>query len=399
MPFGVYVHIPYCLQRCTYCDFATYERSKILPSSHYVELLHEEIRQKHAAFPKGSLSTVYFGGGTPSLLPSSEILSVLEALAKQGFTLGPDTEVTIEINPATVDPAKLQDYLGAGISRFSVGAQTFFDPLLKFVHREHTAEQTRETLRLLDGKGLNYSFDILFALPGQTLEMLKRDLDEVLTFRPPHVSPYCLTVPEGHPLSKNRPLEEDQVRMFELIRETLQGAGYRRYEISNFSLAGFESRHNSLYWDDHPYWGVGLSAHSYSPWGSYGSRFWNPNAIGAYQELIEKNRGQGFDTPFGNLPTDHYEILNAAQALTDFCHTSLRRERGLELEVLQQKFGATGLQLVKGPLAQLLAQGWLVSPRPSAYSLSEEGLLLSNQVFSALAFLEDEWARAQATGT
>ncbi len=396
MPFGVYIHIPYCLQRCTYCDFATYEQSKILPSSQYVQLLHEEIRQKHSAYPKGPLSTVYFGGGTPSLLPSSEILSILGQLANHGFTLGPQTEITIEINPATVDPKKLADYMRAGINRFSVGAQTFFDPLLKFVHREHTAEQTRETLRLLAKEKLNYSFDILFALPGQTLEMLKKDLDEVIAFHPPHVSPYCLTVPEGHPLSKNRPLEDEQIAMFELIREQLEQAGYHRYEISNFSLPGFESRHNSLYWDDRSYWGVGLSAHSYAPWTPYGVRYWNPNSIGPYQKLIEKNRGLSFSSPIENLGPDGFEILTASQALTDACHVSLRRKSGMNLQDLQNRFGAAGLRLVKGPLDQMLSDGWLFEPQPNRFVLTEQGLLLSNQVFAGLTFLNDEWKKASA---
>jgi len=396
MPFGIYVHIPYCLQRCTYCDFATYEQTKILPSPQYVSLVQDEVRQKHHAFPKQELTTVYFGGGTPSLLPSSEILTILEELARHGFTTGPQTEITIEINPATVDPRKLQDYLKAGINRFSVGAQTFDDPLLKFVHREHNADQTRDTLRLLQSQSVNYSFDILFALPGQTLDMLKRDLDEVMKFRPAHVSPYCLTVPEGHPLSKNRPLEDIQVQMFELIRETLLSAGYHRYEISNFSLPGFESRHNSLYWNDSAYWGIGLSAHSYMPWEKHGVRFWNPNAIGAYQNLIESKTGQIFTTPFGNLELEGYEILTAAQSLTDFCHVSLRREEGLDLGALESRFGQAGLHLVKGPLAQLRSQGWLLTDAASLFRLSEEGLLLSNQVFAALTFLDDEWTAASA---
>lgn len=395
MSFGVYIHIPYCLQRCTYCDFATYERSKILPSNQYVELVREEIRQKHEAFNDRTLSTVYFGGGTPSLLPSQEILALLEELEKQGFKRSPDAELTIEINPATVDPRKLADYQKAGINRFSVGAQTFDDPLLKFVHREHSAQQTRETLELLSGEKLNYSFDLLFALPGQTLEILKRDLDEVLKFQPPHVSPYCLTVPEGHPLSKNRPLEDVQLEMFELIRSTLEGAGYHRYEISNFSKPGFESRHNSLYWEDESYWGLGLSAHSYAAnEGPFGTRYWNPSAIGAYQEQVEKHRGRTFRSPVENLAAEGFETLNAAQSLTDFCHTSLRRKKGLDLDALRGKFGEIGVRLVTGPLEQMRAQGWLLQSEASTYRLSEEGLLLSNQVFAHLTFLAEEWKKA-----
>jgi oxygen-independent coproporphyrinogen-3 oxidase len=395
MKFGIYVHIPYCLQRCTYCDFATYERSQILPSEQYIQLLKEEIRQKHLAFPKQELTTLYFGGGTPSLLPSEQILAVIQELANNGFSVGPATEVTIEINPATIDTRKLDHYLEMGINRFSVGAQTFDDPLLKSVHREHNAKQTRETLDLLSERKVNFSFDLLFALPGQTLEILRKDLEEVVRLKPAHVSPYCLTVPEGHVLSKGRPLEDTQLEMFEMIRETLVENGYHRYEISNFSLPGFESRHNSLYLDDEAYWGLGLSAHSYMPnVGPYGTRFWNPNAIGAYQKLIE-SRSEPVSTPQGNLNPENFEELEAHQALTDFCHTSLRRERGLVLEQLRHKFGPAGLRLVTGPLADLVQRGWLQIPRPGSFALTEEGVLVSNQVFSALAFLKPEWSRAE----
>lgn len=398
MSFGVYIHIPYCLQRCTYCDFATYERGKILPSNQYVELVREEIRQKQGAFRDRTLSTVYFGGGTPSLLPSSEILALLVELEKQGFDRSPDAELTIEINPATVDPRKLAVYQNAGINRYSVGAQTFDDPLLKSVRREHSAQQTRETLGLLSGEKLNYSFDLLFALPGQTLDILKRDLDEVLKFQPPHVSPYCLTVPEGHPLAKNRPLEDVQLEMFELIRTTLESAGYHRYEISNFARPGFESRHNSLYWEDESYWGLGLSAHSYAvEAGPFGTRFWNPPAIASYQDLIEKHRGRTFRSPVENLSEDGFERLHAAQSLTDFCHTSLRRKKGLDLRALQKKFGETGARLVTGPLEQMRQQGWLQPERSQVYRLSEEGLLISNQVFANLTFFAEEWEKASVT--
>jgi oxygen-independent coproporphyrinogen-3 oxidase len=189
MSFGVYVHIPYCLQRCTYCDFATYEQSKIMPPDQYVSLLQEEIRQNEKAYAKQVLDTVYFGGGTPSLLPAASIVSILNSLANFGFTTGPQTEITIEINPATISVEKMDAYLKAGINRFSVGAQTFDDKLLKSVNREHTARQTRDTLALLQSYKVNFSFDILFGLPGQTVEGLKQDLDEVLRIQPAHVSP------------------------------------------------------------------------------------------------------------------------------------------------------------------------------------------------------------------
>ncbi len=388
--FGIYVHIPYCLQRCTYCDFATYEQSKIIPPAQYLKLLKEEIQQSAQAYPQKELTTIYFGGGTPSLLPASDIVAILDELANAGFTKTAATEMTIEINPATLTPEKMESYLKAGMNRFSVGAQTFDDRLLKSVNREHNAQQTRETLTFLKSFDVNFSFDVLFALPTQTIDGLKRDLDEVLKFRPQHVSPYCLTVPEGHVLSKNRPLEEDQVQMFDLISSTLKSAGYEQYEISNFSLPGFHSRHNSLYWDDSPYWGIGLSAHSYAHHGEWGRRYWNPNSIGAYEAWIQSNQGRRFGHPGSNLPDSNFEDLEKHQALTDFCHTRLRTMKGLSEQRLETRFGTAIAAAVVGQLKLFSEQGLVTRYGEREWQLTEEGLVLSNQVFAGLTYLKNE---------
>lgn len=388
---GVYFHIPYCLQRCTYCDFATYEKSQILPPEDYVRLVKEEMFQKisSSSLRNRTIDTVYFGGGTPSLIPAELIISLLEELEKYGMRKRPDAEVTIEINPATVDTTKMNLYLKAGINRFSVGAQTFDDSLLKSVHREHNAQQTRETLRLLKSLDVNYSFDLLFALPGQNIDILKKDLAEVLTFSPPHVSPYCLTVPEGHILAKTRPLEDTQLQMFELISQTLLSNGYHQYEISNFAKKGFESKHNSLYWNDSEYISFGLSAHSYLHDNKWGVRFWNASSIGAYEQQILALKGQALETPYSRMPSTHYENLKANQALTDYCHTFLRTAQGLELKSLESKFDSKLKKAVEGILLDLKERGW-VNNHQTRWFLTSSGLVLSNQVFAALTFLEDE---------
>ncbi|MCX7978714.1 MAG: radical SAM family heme chaperone HemW, partial [Bdellovibrionaceae bacterium] len=263
MAFGVYVHVPYCIQRCSYCDFATYEQYSIMPPPQYFSLLWEEIVRKSSLFPQKKLDTLYFGGGTPSLVDPSLIAGTIKILGDCGFPVGPDTEVTMEVNPATLTPQKMEFYLDIGVNRFSVGAQTFKDSLLKMVKREHSSADTIETLRLLQKYEVNFSFDLLFALPEQTFDDLLYDLKMAIDFAPSHISPYCLTLNDTHPLNKGRPLDDVQVEMFHLISETLTSAGYRRYEISNFCLPQRESRHNMLYWTDQEYWGVGLSAHSY----------------------------------------------------------------------------------------------------------------------------------------
>jgi oxygen-independent coproporphyrinogen-3 oxidase len=401
MSFGIYVHIPYCIQRCTYCDFATYEQFKILPPDQYVELLFEEIRQKknyfaarQFQFSRKNIDTLYFGGGTPSLIPAELIVAIIHELAKHGFTTGPESEVTLEINPATVSEKKLETYLNAGVNRFSVGAQTFDDRLLKMVHREHSAQQTLETLALLRKHKLNFSFDILFALPSQTLEGLQRDVDIALEQGATHISPYCLTVPEAHPLSKGRPLEEDQVGMFEVIAEKLMANGFHQYEISNFSLPGFESRHNILYWADEEYWGLGLSAHSYgktfgkaAPWGV---RFWNHANITEYEKQIRDCAGKTFNRPEGHLPGGQLETLLKNQSLTDFCHTSLRRSVGLSDLQLEQKFSAETAQRVRKILQRLTTHNWVSLNDKGHWCLTNEGLLISNQIFAQLTFLDGE---------
>lgn len=390
MSFGIYVHIPYCIQRCTYCDFATYEQFKILPPPKYIALLFEEIRQKKAYYPARPLDTLYFGGGTPSLIPSELIVAIIQELAKHGFTTGPQTEVTIEINPATVDEKKLAMYLSAGVNRFSVGAQTFDDRLLKMVHREHNAQQTLDTLALLRKYDLNFSFDVLFALPSQSVEGLQRDVEIAIHQGAKHISPYCLTVPEGHPLSKGRPLEDDQVAMFEIISDQLSSQGFQQYEISNFSLPGYESRHNILYWNDDEYWGLGLSAHSYLKTAPWGQRFWNLSNINEYEKQISQHSDQRFHAPNEHLPGSQWEVLDKHQSLTDFCHTSLRRMDGLNPERLTTKFSTETAEKVLKILRRLESHQWLERNDKGHWSLTQKGLLISNQIFEQLTFLVDE---------
>lgn len=389
MAFGVYVHIPYCIQRCTYCDFATYEQSKILPPDQYVELLFKEIRQKHRYYTPQSLDTIYFGGGTPSLIPAHLIVAIIKELGRFGYTTRPDTEITIEINPATISEDKLKMYLDHGVNRFSVGAQTFDDRLLKMVHREHSAKQTLETLDLLRAHNVNFSFDILFALPSQTVAGLKNDVRIAIEQGAKHISPYCLTVPDGHPLSKGRPIDDEQVEMFDIIASELASNGFQQYEISNFALPGFESRHNLLYWVDEPYWSLGLSSHSYTKESSWGTRYWNLNTIGDYQKQILAFEGQEFTSPTSHLPDNQYEVLEMHQALTDFCHTSMRLMRGLNLEQLSSKFPPSICQKVDTIMNGLKEKAW-VQHDNGHWSLTRNGLVLSNKVFQELTFLKGD---------
>lgn len=387
MAFGIYVHIPYCIQRCRYCDFATYEKSSILPPNEYIELVKKEVQVYGPLFQDSEVDTVYFGGGTPSLVEAEGIVGILESLRQQGLRFSPQAEITIEINPATIDEKKIEIYLAAGINRFSVGAQTFRDDILKSVGREHNSDDTRKTLELISQKGLNYTFDLLFALPNQTLEDLERDLDWVQHFSPNHLSAYCLTVPDSHPMAKTRLPEQKQIEMFDLIEKRLSKMGIFRYEISNFSRPGFESKHNMIYWTDENFWGIGLSAHSYIKDNAWGKRFWNPKNIQEYTQRIQGLPSDRANSPIAFRQEDQYEVLVERQSLTDFCHVFLRITRGLSLEELESKFGSLRRQQVEVIFTEYQKRGFM-ELFENRWRLTAQGILMSNQVFEACTFLE-----------
>ena len=380
MALSVYVHIPYCIQRCRYCDFTTFEQSEILPPEKYVEQVCREIRARRELWRESEIGTLYFGGGTPSLIAPGLILNIYQELANSGLRFLDDSERTIEINPATLTQEKLEVYAQVGINRFSVGAQTFNDSLLKVCGRRHSAADTRATLNWLKERKLNYSFDLLFALPGQTLEDVNRDLDEVLRFAPGHLSAYCLTVPESHPMAQGRAPEGEQVKMFGLIEKRLKEIGLLKYEISNFARPGYESRHNQAYWNDSNYWGIGLSSHSYKrDLGPFGTRFWNTKSLNEYATQCE-NR---------DVALDQQERLLENESLTDFCHMHLRTMAGLPEVALRNKFAEATLAHVWPRLNELHAQG-LLQTMNGSWSLTERGALISNKVFEKLTFLQDE---------
>lgn len=383
MALAVYVHIPYCLQRCRYCDFATFEWSEILPPEQYVPQVLSEIRLRRKFWPQTEIRTLYFGGGTPSLIAPELIVAIKNELANSGFRFLPDAELTLEINPATLDEKKLSTYVEAGFNRFSVGAQTFNERLLKTCGRKHNAKDTHETLRLLRKYRLNYSFDLLFALPGQTAKDLDEDLAIVSDYAPPHLSAYCLTVPEGHPMSQGRAPENEQVAMFANIERELAHAGLFKYEISNFAKPGFESRHNGIYWNDQSYWGIGLSAHSYNAEdGDFGLRFWNPKSLGLYEKQSGV-RGENFQTV---LPSDQWEQLQQHEAMTDFSHMHLRTMAGMSEDALHSKFPARAVDAIRARLERLKNSGW-VELEKGRYRLTSEGQLISNKAFEELTFL------------
>lgn len=391
MKFGIYIHIPYCLQICSYCDFAKYEVGKIPDQEHYTQLLLTEIRQKYHLLPKRPLTSIYFGGGTPSLLTEKQFELIIGEIKKY-FSPAAGLEITIEINPGNLNESKLTKLLELGVNRFSVGSQTFDDKLLKNIGRKHSSKETEETLSLLNKYKVNFTMDLLFALPKQTLETLQSDIEESLKFSPKHVSTYYLNVPDNHSLSKDRPDDDTQVKMFETIENTLKEHSLLRYEISNYATPGFESKHNLLYWTDQPYWGIGLSSHSFLEQDktSWGTRFSNPRSYEGYEKYVNSlsHPKQISD----NLDPSRIEVLEKHQSMTEFCYTNLRKMSGLDLQAFEKKYSAIP-KLLTHELSALISRG-LVKENShglkNVFVLTQEGKILSNLVFERLTFLKED---------
>lgn len=355
----------------------------------YTQLILNEIENRRPAFSEDKIDTIYFGGGTPSLLPAHDILTIVRKLNNSGFKIAHDAEITIEINPGTIDREKLDLYRVAGVNRFSVGIQSFNDDLLKRVGREHSAEDSRRTLKFLKENTINYSFDLLFGLPGQTSEILEQDLNEMIEFSPPHVSAYLLTVPEAHPMNRNRAPDEIQAGMFNHISKKLGENGWQQYEISNYAKPGFHSRHNSTYWSDEAYWGLGVSAHSYHPgWSENGTRFWNSPSIKSY--IQQSKLVWNADSRARELPDDQVENLKRHEAMTDYSHTQLRKAAGLSAVALRSKFPHT-FHLIIERLEALVKTRQIVK-NGEIFSLAQDEKVRANGVFFELTFLAEDIA-------
>ena len=281
---GIYVHIPFCKSRCKYCDF--YSTTLLGRRGEYVDAVIEEWAMQNAEDGvHDDVETLYIGGGTPSLLDVEDMRRLLEVLPVESAK-----EVTIEANPSDITHEKARAWRAMGVTRLSIGIQSFNDDMLRLIGRRHTAEQAREAVRIAREEGFeNISADLIYGLPhamrNAAMEVLKRDVEELLRLEVEHISTYCLSYEEGTAMT--RMLERGEIeevdedtenRMFDYIVEQLTKAGYEHYEVSNFARPGRRSRHNSNYWNDTPYIGLGAGAHSYD--GVH--RYWNPSDIDLY---------------------------------------------------------------------------------------------------------------------
>lgn len=392
MSLSCYIHIPYCIQKCLYCDFTTFTQDKLPSPTIYTNWIKQEISHRHHGIEDRNLRSIYFGGGTPSLIPPKEITSIIDYLKKY-FSFHPDIEISIEINPGTLTENSLFLYQSAGVNRFSVGVQTFRDDLLKFFNREHSSNHTKKTLNLLKKNKVTFSTDLLFALNNQSTDDLQKDLDTLMSYSPHHISAYYLTLPAHHVLQKNRPTERIQLQMFQQIEHCLKAAGFDHYEISNFARDGFYSKHNLAYWLDKNYWGLGLSAHSFLKIKGQRVRFWNPKSLNLYSKQVTQ---KSLPSPFSCLPNGQKEVLALHEAVTDFCHTALRTRWGIQTEKLKTLFGNKVYQLVLQKLKNLQAKEW-IQKAGNRWRLSFPSWLISNHIFREMTFLKEELHHSKKT--
>ena len=383
MTAGVYLHIPFCRSRCSYCDFATglYESSA---ANRYVQSLTKEIESWSQITGTPEVDTVYFGGGTPSLLSPEQVGSILTAVRSR-FRVDPDAEVTMELNPGTAgQPGREESQAGTlqlfrelGINRISFGAQTFDDHELAKLGRSHdSAAITRTFGNLREAGFTNISFDLIAGLPGQTIQTWRGNLQKAFALRPEHLSFYLLEVHQGTPLAEHirsgkqpQPDEEIAAEMYELMLDRAAVEGYEHYEISNLSLPGFASRHNTKYWTGQPYFGFGCSAHSFD---GQQRRWANERDLSRYTQMIEDGRS----------PIVESQILEQSDIESEAMFLGLRMMQGISTREYRKQFGCDVEQKYRDELSRFLEAG-LVEITGGRIKLTRPGALLSNEVFAA----------------
>ncbi len=356
---GIYIHIPFCKSRCIYCAF--YSTTGLEQRQRYVDAICQEwiMRKEEVLEP---IKTIYLGGGTPSQLTTDQLRQLLEAMPEGA------EEVTVEMNPDDVTEEMAAAIATMPVNRVSMGAQTFDNNRLYFLHRRHRAEQVQEAVDRLRKAGIeNISIDLMYGFPKETMADWEHDIEEALRLHVEHLSAYCLMVEEGTLLQRMgcQPADEETERaMYEMLVDKLKAAGYEHYELSNFARPGYRSRHNSSYWHDIPYIGLGAAAHSYN--GT--SRQWNISDISAYMEAIEK----------GEIPCER-EVLDEDTRYNDRITVALRTCDGLDLDTLCEQQRTFCIQEAQRFLddGQLRLEGHRLV-------LTRKGLFVSDMVMSQL---------------
>ncbi len=370
-PFGLYLHIPLCSGKCRYCDFYSIDYTEKLMEQ-FLNCLHKEIELYSKLLPEKKLLTIYLGGGTPGLLKVKDLELLLEKIYKL-FSYPETGEITMEANPCSLDEEKLKGFSKAGVTRLSLGVQSFQNKDLKFLGRKHNSLEALRIIELAGNLFNNLNLDLIFAIPGQTLKEWHDTLYKALSFAPEHLSLYNLQIEEGTELGRLYNLgiikevcEELDAKMYISARNLLKSRGYEQYEISNFSQDGYRSKHNQLYWRLHPYLGLGPSAHSFNDcW-----RFNNFSNLKIYLEKLNVEE----------LPIENTILLTGEEKMSEYLFMGLRLMEGIYLPEFKEIFGRT-LNRVYGNKIIRLQDSGLLELDESRIKLTEKGLLLANQVF------------------
>ncbi len=376
-PLELYLHIPFCARKCAYCDFLS---GVAVRKTHraYVEQLIQEMACQSVYYQGCGVTTVFLGGGTPSILEPEEIQAIMEAV-RWYFDVQPDAEITIEANPGTVTVEKLETYQSCGINRISIGLQSADDQELKTLGRIHTYDDFLKTYQRVRQAGFtNVNVDLMSALPGQTPASWKNTLKKVMMLKPEHISAYSLIIEEGTPFYERYnghpellPDEEEEREIYYLTREVLREQGYERYEISNYAKLGYECRHNVGYWTGVEYLGLGLGASSYIQ----GFRFHNEADLDTYMRI-----------PMNGADADeklHQDITNLSlkERMEEFMFLGLRMTRGVSGSQFYERFGLN-MWNVYGDVFRKLQENHLIEVEMPWVRLSELGVDISNYVLS-----------------
>jgi oxygen-independent coproporphyrinogen-3 oxidase len=376
-PAGVYIHIPFCKSRCSYCDFATglYQAEF---AERYVQSLIVDLQTTRVEELSGNVDTVYFGGGTPSMLSPDQLERILASVHSR-FQLDPGAEVTIEINPGSATKSKLKQFRALGINRASFGAQTFNDSELARLGRSHDSCDTQRTFEYLRDAGFdNISFDLIAGLPGQMMDQWRENVDRSLSLRPEHLSFYLLEIHSNTPLAQHiergiqpKPDDDLAAEMYKWMLESSCDAGYEHYEISNLCLPGYESRHNKKYWMGEAYYGFGCSAHSFD---GRNLRWSNVRDVSAYVEAIAKTEA----------PIVEETHLSIGDRRAEAVFLGMRLMRGVDTREYEKAFGVSLLAEHNEDLDRFFEAG-LIEVDGDVLRLTRAGALMSNEVFAALA--------------
>lgn len=366
---SIYIHIPFCVQKCAYCDFLSAPATGKVQEQ-YLHRLMQEINQKSMQYAKDYVvETIFIGGGTPTCVDTELLCRVLSEV-KEHFCVKENAEISMECNPGTADKQALERYYEAGVNRLSIGLQSTENRLLKKLGRIHTYEQFLQTYQAAREAGFtNINIDLMSALPGQTLQDYAKTLDEVLALEPEHISVYSLIVEEGTPfyeMELDVPDEDTEREMYELTRQKFFKKGYARYEISNYAKAGYACKHNQVYWQRGEYLGLGLGAASLMKSGKEEWRFKNNSALETYLQ--------------GDFSYEEAQKLTRREAMEEFFFLGLRLMQGVSLFTFVEEYGEDTIAVFEEAIAQNIADG-LLEQEGEWLRLTPKGIDVSNYVF------------------